>query len=150
MKGTYGAVEAPAPDLAKPIQGSAGEGFAQDLLDKQKTYFATDITKTYEWRIDQLDRPSCMLTGNNDRFSEASRRDFKTALPENMNIGFLLLRLIVELILASRGTQRLFGWFGGTGRRHAPTAGLEETGAGLLQALALLTLTGGDRARYRH
>jgi hypothetical protein len=67
-----------------------------------------------------------------------------------MNIGFLLLRLIVELILASRGTQRLVGWFGGTGRRHAPTAGLEETGAGLLLALALLTLTGGDRARYRH
>jgi aldehyde dehydrogenase (NAD+) len=84
MKGTYGTVEAPAPDLAKPIQGRAGEGFAQDLFDKQKAYFATDITKTYEWRIDQLDRLSRMLKENNERFSEASRRDFKTALPENI------------------------------------------------------------------
>jgi hypothetical protein len=29
----------------------------QDLFDKQKAYFATDATKTYEWRIDQLDKP---------------------------------------------------------------------------------------------
>jgi putative oxidoreductase len=67
-----------------------------------------------------------------------------------MNIGFLLLRLIVELILTSRGTQKLFGWFGGPGRRHAPMAGLDETGGGLLLALALLTLMSGDRGRYRH
>jgi len=66
-----------------------------------------------------------------------------------MDIGFLLLRLIVELILTSRGIQKLFGWFGGPGWRHAPMAGLEETGGGLLLALALLMLTSGDRARYR-
>jgi aldehyde dehydrogenase (NAD+) len=84
MKGTYGAVEAPAPDLAKSIQGRAGESFAQDLFDKQKAYFATDVTKAYEWRIDQLDRLSRMLKENNERFSEASRRDFKTAIPENI------------------------------------------------------------------
>jgi hypothetical protein len=137
MKGTSGAVKAPVPDIAKS-QGRTGEGLAQDLFDKQTAYFATDVTKTYDWRIDQLDRLSRMLKETNERFSETSRRNFKTALPENMNIGFLLLRLVVELILASRGTQRLFGWFGGTGRRHAPTA------------LALLMLTGGDRARYRH
>jgi hypothetical protein len=138
MKGTSGAVKAPVPDIAKSTQGRTGEGLAQDLFDKQTAYFATDVTKTYDWRIDQLDRLSRMLKETNERFSETSRRNFKTALPENMNIGFLLLQLVVELILASRGTQRLFGWFGGTGRRHAPTA------------LALLTLTGGDRARYRH
>ena len=28
----------------------------QNLFDKQKAYFATDVTKTYEWRVDQLDR----------------------------------------------------------------------------------------------
>jgi hypothetical protein len=67
-----------------------------------------------------------------------------------MGIGFLLLRLIVELILTSHGTRTLFGWFDGPGRRHAPMAGLEETGGGLLLPLTLLTLTGGDRARYRH
>jgi aldehyde dehydrogenase (NAD+) len=84
MKGTYGAVEVPAPDLAKSTQGRTGEGFAQDLFEKQKAYFATDVTKTYEWRIDQLDRLSRMLKENNERFFEASRRDFKTALPENI------------------------------------------------------------------
>jgi aldehyde dehydrogenase (NAD+) len=85
MKGKYGAVEVPGPDLAKSHQGRTGEGFAQDLFDKQKTYFATDITKTYEWRIDQLDRLSRMLKENNERFSETSRRDFKTALEENIS-----------------------------------------------------------------
>ncbi len=56
----------------------------QDIFDKQKAYFATDVTKTYEWRIDQLDRLSRMLKENDKRFSEASRRDFKTALQENI------------------------------------------------------------------
>jgi aldehyde dehydrogenase (NAD+) len=84
MKGTSGAVEVPVPDIAKSTQGRAGEGLAQDLFDKQKAYFATDVTKTYRWRIDQLDRLSRMLKENNERFSEASRRDFKTALPENI------------------------------------------------------------------
>jgi hypothetical protein len=67
-----------------------------------------------------------------------------------MGIGFLLPRLIVELILTSHGARKLFGWFGGPGRRHASMAGLEETGGVLLLALALLALTSGDRARYRH
>jgi aldehyde dehydrogenase (NAD+) len=56
----------------------------QDVFDKQKAYFATDVTKTYEWRIDQLDRLIRMLKENDKRFSEASRRDFKTALQENI------------------------------------------------------------------
>jgi hypothetical protein len=32
-------------DLAKPTEGRTGEGFAQDLFDKQKTYFAEGVTK---------------------------------------------------------------------------------------------------------
>jgi hypothetical protein len=67
-----------------------------------------------------------------------------------MNIGILLLRLIVELILTSRGIQKLLGWFGEPGLCYAPIAGLEETGGGLLLALALLAMTSGDRSRYRH
>jgi hypothetical protein len=46
-----------------------------------------------------------------------------------MGIGFPLLQLIVELILTSCGARRFFGWFGEPGRRHAPMAGMEETGA---------------------
>jgi aldehyde dehydrogenase (NAD+) len=84
MKGTYEAVEIPAPDLAKFTQCRTVEVFAQDLFDKQKAYFATDVTKTYDWRIDQLDRLSRMLKENSASFSEASRRDFKTAVQENI------------------------------------------------------------------
>jgi hypothetical protein len=28
----------------------------QGLFDRQKTLFATGVTRTYEWRIEQLDR----------------------------------------------------------------------------------------------
>jgi aldehyde dehydrogenase (NAD+) len=56
----------------------------QNLFDKQKAYFATDVTKTYEWRVDQLDRLIRMLKDNYERFSEASRKDFKTAAQENV------------------------------------------------------------------
>jgi len=44
------------------------------LFEKQRAYFATDVTKTYEWRIDQLDRLIRMLKDNYERFSDASRR----------------------------------------------------------------------------
>jgi putative oxidoreductase len=72
-----------------------------------------------------------------------------------MNIGLLLLRLVVGLTMASHGTQKLFGWFGGyglagtggfmeslgfvPGRRAAFFAGLSEVLGGLLLALGLVT-----------
>ena len=45
----------------------------QNLFDKQKAYFATDVTKTYEWSVDQLDRLIRMLKDNYERFSETHR-----------------------------------------------------------------------------
>jgi aldehyde dehydrogenase (NAD+) len=55
-----------------------------EAFDTQKAYFATDVTKTYEWRIEQLDRLSRMLKDNYKRFTDASCRDFKTAVQENV------------------------------------------------------------------
>jgi aldehyde dehydrogenase (NAD+) len=55
-----------------------------DLFDRQKAYFNTDITKSYEWRIDQLDRLSRMLSENMGALSEAVGNDFKTALSEKI------------------------------------------------------------------
>ena len=55
---------------------------AQDLFNKQKAYFASDATKTYEWRVDQLNRLIRMLKENYERFTDASRGDFKTACVE--------------------------------------------------------------------
>ena len=49
----------------------------QNLFDKQKAYFATDVTKTYEWRVDQLDRLIRMLKDNYERFANASRDDLR-------------------------------------------------------------------------
>ena len=72
-----------------------------------------------------------------------------------MNLGLLLLRVVVGLLLAGHGSQKLFGKLGGhglegtggwfhsvgfrPGRRMALIAGLSELGAGLLLALGLLT-----------
>ena len=38
----------------------------QELFDKQTAYFRTGITKTYEWRLEQLDRLERMLQENKD------------------------------------------------------------------------------------
>ncbi|WP_259065830.1 aldehyde dehydrogenase family protein [Mucilaginibacter sp. X4EP1] len=51
----------------------------QKVFDKQKAYFLSDVTKTYEWRIDQLTRLSKMLGENAGAFIEALGLDFKTA-----------------------------------------------------------------------
>jgi hypothetical protein len=56
----------------------------QNIFDKQQAYFASDATKSYEWRIDQLDRLIRMLKENETRLSEASKKDFKTALQEHI------------------------------------------------------------------
>ena len=55
-----------------------------DLFDRQKAYFNTNITKSYEWRIDQLDRLSRMLSENMDALSDAVGLDFKTAVSEKI------------------------------------------------------------------
>jgi aldehyde dehydrogenase (NAD+) len=55
-----------------------------DLFDRQKAYFNTNITKSYEWRIEQLDRLSRMLSENMGDLSDAVGRDFKTAVSEKI------------------------------------------------------------------
>src|SRR6201993_955686 len=69
---------------AASAQLASEETRAQDLFNKQKAYFASDATKTYEWRIDQLNRLIRMLKDNYKRFSDASCNDFKTAVQENV------------------------------------------------------------------
>lgn len=72
--------------------------------------------------------------------------------------GLLILRLVVGLLLAGHGAQKLFGWFHGPGLKGianwlgslglrpvwfwAIMAGLSEFGGGLLLALGLLSPLG--------
>ena len=53
------------------------------LFERQQAYFATDATKPYDWRLDQLHRLTRMLSENETRLSDASKRDFKTAVQEH-------------------------------------------------------------------
>jgi aldehyde dehydrogenase (NAD+) len=56
----------------------------QDIFDRQKAYFATNVTRSYEWRLDQLDRLARMLSEHTNEFYDALSRDFKTALSEKV------------------------------------------------------------------
>src|SRR5271157_5979874 len=54
----------------------------QDIFDAQKALFATGVTRSYEWRVEQLDRMASMINENQGRFHEALAKDFKTATQE--------------------------------------------------------------------
>src|SRR6266850_1859439 len=54
----------------------------QKIFDAQKALFATGVTRTYEWRVDQLDRMARMIRENEERFQAAMAKDFKTASQE--------------------------------------------------------------------
>ena len=72
-----------------------------------------------------------------------------------MDLGLFIIRVVVGLLMAAHGTQKLLGWFGGKGlaptaawfgsigfhpgRTMAVIASATEIGAGLLFAIGLLT-----------
>jgi aldehyde dehydrogenase (NAD+) len=56
----------------------------QDRFDAQKVYFATNVTRSYEWRFDQLERMERLVGENEIRLQEALAQDFKTASQEKV------------------------------------------------------------------
>lgn len=76
-----------------------------------------------------------------------------------MDSGLLLARLVLGVLMAAHGTQKLLGWFGGygiagtagffealgfrPGRLFATTAAVTEIGSGLLLAAGLLSPVAG-------
>src|SRR5258707_10836497 len=56
----------------------------QEIFDKQKAYFDSDATKSYEWRIDQLTRLENLCKENSEGLEAAMSSDFKTASQEKV------------------------------------------------------------------
>jgi len=54
----------------------------QKIFDAQKALFASGVTRTYDWRVEQLDRMARMIGENEERFQKAMAKDFKTASQE--------------------------------------------------------------------
>src|SRR6202167_2860349 len=54
----------------------------QKIFDTQKALFATGVTRSYEWRVDQLNRMARMIRENEARFQQAMAKEFKTASQE--------------------------------------------------------------------
>src|SRR5271155_868227 len=76
----------------------------QEIYDKQKAYFNSDATKTYEWRIDQLTRLENLLTENAQALEDAVSSDFKTAVSEKV------FEVQAPLLTAGFAKAELKGW----------------------------------------
>jgi aldehyde dehydrogenase (NAD+) len=67
-----------------PAQAASHANIYEDIFNRQKAYFASNITKSFEWRINQLDRLAQLLSEHTDEFYDSLSRDFKTALSEKV------------------------------------------------------------------
>ena len=63
----------------------------QDLFDRQRHLFATGVTRSYAWRIEQLDRMGRLLQENEAALQGAVAQDFKTASQEQVFETFACL-----------------------------------------------------------
>jgi aldehyde dehydrogenase (NAD+) len=56
----------------------------QTVFEQQKRHFASGVTRSYEWRVEQLDRMARLVSDNELALQQAVARDFKTASQEQM------------------------------------------------------------------
>jgi len=56
----------------------------QSLFERQRRLFATGVTRSYSWRIEQLDRMGPLLKENEAALQRAVAQDFKTASQEHI------------------------------------------------------------------
>ena len=52
----------------------------KDIFLRQKAHFASNITKSFEWRLDQLDRLAQMLSEHTNEFYDAPTPGFQDGL----------------------------------------------------------------------
>jgi aldehyde dehydrogenase (NAD+) len=78
----------------------------EDIFNRQRAYFYTNITKSFEWRIDQLNRLERLLSEHTYDFYDALSQDFKTALSEKVfEVGATLGTIEVTKNLLSSWMQ---------------------------------------------
>src|SRR6266576_2417530 len=68
-------------------------------------------TRAMPWRIPLLAREfqsGCFTSSRYSKYSHTRKESI-------MNFGFLIARLVLGLLMAGHGAQKLFGWFGGYG-----------------------------------
>src|SRR5499427_3650154 len=67
-----------------PTQAANQANIYEDIFNCQKAYFATNMTRSFAWRLEQLDRLAKLLSEHTNAFYDALSRDFKTALSEKV------------------------------------------------------------------
>src|SRR5215475_7591747 len=67
-----------------PTQTTNQANSYEEIFNRQKAYFASNTTRSYEWRVDQLNRLARLLSEHTNEFYETLSRDFKTALSEKV------------------------------------------------------------------
>jgi aldehyde dehydrogenase (NAD+) len=87
-----------------PAKIDVTKGCFEAAFYQQKAYFETNITKSFEWRTQQLEQLARMLSENMDSLCEAVGKDFKTALSEKV----FEVAALIGLIEATK--NNLKGW----------------------------------------
>src|SRR5258705_324186 len=54
----------------------------QTVFEQQKRHFASGVTRTYQWRVEQIDRMARLVGENETALQQAVTKDFKTASQE--------------------------------------------------------------------
>ena len=87
-----------------PTQATNQANIYEEIFNRQKTYFASNITKSFEWRLDQLDRLAQLLSEHTNEFYDAPTRDFKTALSGKVfEVAVMLGTIEVTKVFLSPG-----------------------------------------------
>src|SRR6267143_1442963 len=63
----------------------------QTVFEQQKRHFASGVTRTYQWRVEQLDRMARLVGENETALQQAIAKDFKTASQEQVFETFACL-----------------------------------------------------------
>ena len=56
----------------------------QTVFEQQKRHFASGVARSYEWRVEQLDRMARLVSENEPALQRAIAQDFKTASQEQV------------------------------------------------------------------